>query len=676
MENTTPRWEACKENTAPLRRGRRVTALESCFTTQLDDETRANNELQILEFERLVSSSEDISKCSKGDPEISSNDPLTHWIRYIQFVQESYPSDTQNQLKLVERCFRSMSKLHKYRSDERFIKICCSYADKSSRPHDIFKYCHELKIGVEIAIFWIAWAFVAEKEGNFPFAEKIYDKGIRKKAKPLQLLQKRYQHFLRRMSRHWINSTHIDETLDDEDGSISRSRGPLGSLTEDAMTRNDRTRVIGARRQNNPRQHLSAKTPFPIFVDENSAISTNLLDVSTGNLLDHSFQRDEDILKENTISTVRWNQLGALSTTSTYSQRFVAVPSHGQGRNPFSVHTDRECFIQHERDEQESISKEAFHRQTRDQRTFQVRSESSIAEKLSHDPLRYVRKPESRAIDESLDVTNAKKHCQEEVTASSLKPPLCISKLPPSQTSVEVSFEERRMLLGKYIVLPSSCNRNRLLSNKGKTYGLHNQFARYNATADVRIDHETKTMFDHKISIGLEDSGALLSSEKHKSEGIDRSLSYRDPNTPRNTSTASSKLDETFAAGVNTAKEEQTINTAWAQKEISMMFFGSPEAGIDHYSEATEKALRNKVISPEPDLSRPAAIGDSRSLLVALDELKIQETQSTKSRSTIAIYEDSIPLSEERESLLHRDLCSEVDRELKKVQKFCVYEEP
>ena len=60
--------------------------------------------------------------------------------------------------------------------------------------------------------------------------------------------------------------------------------------------------------------------------------------------------------------------------------------------------------------------------------------------------------------------------------------------------------------------------------------------------------------------------------------------SFENP-TPRNMSSASSTIDQTFAVGAPATKEEQTINTQFALRELSMMF-SSPAFGLNE-SKAT-----------------------------------------------------------------------------------------
>jgi len=46
-------------------------------------------------------------------------------------------------------------------------------------------------IGEKAALFWIAWAFVAEKAGNMKMADQIFQKGTRRLAEPKDMLAKR-----------------------------------------------------------------------------------------------------------------------------------------------------------------------------------------------------------------------------------------------------------------------------------------------------------------------------------------------------------------------------------------------------------------------------------------------------------------------------------------------------
>lgn len=45
-------------------------------------------------------------------------------------------------------------------------------------PGEIFTYMQSNKIGEKVALFWIAWAYVAEKALNYKLADQIFQKGM------------------------------------------------------------------------------------------------------------------------------------------------------------------------------------------------------------------------------------------------------------------------------------------------------------------------------------------------------------------------------------------------------------------------------------------------------------------------------------------------------------------
>jgi hypothetical protein len=52
-------------------------------------------------------------------------------------------------------------------------------ADLLQTPGEVFSFMQANKIGTKLSLFWIAWAFVVEKLGNFAMTDKIFQKGIR-----------------------------------------------------------------------------------------------------------------------------------------------------------------------------------------------------------------------------------------------------------------------------------------------------------------------------------------------------------------------------------------------------------------------------------------------------------------------------------------------------------------
>ena len=280
-----PEWELRKENAAPLARGRNASALSKALSSSsaVDHDARRTNDKRLRQFERFVRPSErgaelvaeraeagrpvektvdpmellrelknDEHEGSAADADAAlvaaartpeQDDPLVHWLSYIKFHQEAYPSDTRAQFLLMERCTRTVVAYPRYRDDVRFVRVCVLYADKTSSPSDIFKFLHQRGVGAKTALFWIAWAWVAEKADDYRFAEKIYLKGLSKKAKPTKMLEERHKQFQRRMSRHWLNNTSLDQAdIGDGTGAGGCVRGALSGLTEGGVRRNHRAR--------------------------------------------------------------------------------------------------------------------------------------------------------------------------------------------------------------------------------------------------------------------------------------------------------------------------------------------------------------------------------------------------------------------------------------------------
>jgi hypothetical protein len=52
-----------------------------------------------------------------------------------------------------------------------------SQADLVRTPGDIFTYMSTNKVGERLALYWIAWAYVAEKAQNYKLADQIFQKG-------------------------------------------------------------------------------------------------------------------------------------------------------------------------------------------------------------------------------------------------------------------------------------------------------------------------------------------------------------------------------------------------------------------------------------------------------------------------------------------------------------------
>jgi hypothetical protein len=307
-------------------------------------------------------------------------DPMRFWVLYIKHIRESYPTDTQRQFLLMERCARTFMArpflIPSYQNDVRFIRICILYADKTSNPSEVFKLMSKSKVGTKVSLFWVAWAWVAEKSQDFPFTEKIFQKALSVGAEPRQFLEERQRQFLRRMSRHWLDASQMQEDGlgdGDDDGDGAGKRGVLTSLSSEGVARNDRGSGLNRHAQLPQPNESSSSRPsssrssnrqlggkgntkpivgFNIFQDGNAIGNSDVLNdennPSGGQL---RLTKESERTKENKMRPELWNERGyglihpSTTTTAATSESIVGTAF---GRPPPSV------------DHQRSVSTAAF----------------------------------------------------------------------------------------------------------------------------------------------------------------------------------------------------------------------------------------------------------------------------------------------------------------------------
>jgi len=135
-----------------------------------------------------------------SDAHPGSNELLVVYMSYFKWIKDTFPSSQERQLALLERATCELKENEDLKNDVRFVKMWIEYADMVRTPGEVFSFMQSNKIGERVALFWVAWAFVAEKAENFKLTDQIFQKGIRKNAEPKDLIAKRYKHFQRRMA--------------------------------------------------------------------------------------------------------------------------------------------------------------------------------------------------------------------------------------------------------------------------------------------------------------------------------------------------------------------------------------------------------------------------------------------------------------------------------------------
>jgi hypothetical protein len=224
--------EVVKENFRPLKAGR--TDLSGTVRRGLS--SRPEDDITSTEWERRI-----IAEASSADPlavwkgcvhrfvslflcnnmlgAVVSNSstslpltspPIPYPSRYASWLEASSSSNTKPVLDLLERATRTFVSDARYRNDSRYVELWIAYADLLPEPADVFKFMHSNHIGEDVALFYMAWAWVAETANNFVLADKIFERGTARRAAPTDRLAPRYAQFQRRMYRRSIDTLTAD----------------------------------------------------------------------------------------------------------------------------------------------------------------------------------------------------------------------------------------------------------------------------------------------------------------------------------------------------------------------------------------------------------------------------------------------------------------------------------
>ena len=244
ISEDTPTWEMSKENVLPIKRGRKVKGLH------IHEKTDTDLEFEEMEFK------ENLTDLEPGA------EKLNVWLEYLKWARGSFPSSSIKTLEVLESCTNDLKGCKELRNDPAFVKVWIEYADLVQTPGEVFSFMQANKIGIRVALFWIAWAFVAEKLKNYSLTDKIFQKGIKMHAEPKQVMAKRYQQFQRRLARHYINMAESGE-----------SSLPPSTSTSSSSTRRVLGHAGGSEEQHTTsrsKSHRETKDNFNIFCDETS----------------------------------------------------------------------------------------------------------------------------------------------------------------------------------------------------------------------------------------------------------------------------------------------------------------------------------------------------------------------------------------------------------------------
>lgn len=147
-----------------------------------------------------------------------------------------------------------------------------------THPDEVFKFMITNSIGSKTSLFWIAWAFVAEKSGNDSYADKIFHKGLTRFAEPKDILQSRYSQFKHRVARKYLNSLEIDAPVDSTIISTAmqllRTAQPTVT-SRSALTNRSAVQPSQQQQTSASRQTKTSQPTFQILESSNNNTYTN-----------------------------------------------------------------------------------------------------------------------------------------------------------------------------------------------------------------------------------------------------------------------------------------------------------------------------------------------------------------------------------------------------------------
>lgn len=322
-------WEASKENVQLLKEGRNVGKLNKALV-----ESKSRKALQVKKDR--MQEFEDKFETYAGE------DPLSVWIQYVTWLAAEFPTGSKQVFEVVERCTREFHDSETYRNDPRYISMWVRYADSVGNPKEIFNYLHKQRIGNRVALFYAAWSCVAENSGNFKKADQLYQLGLKMKAKPIELIQRKQRQFERRMNRR------IREQM--EEGVVGTAEGQaepdkrkaLGKLTKKhakSTFRKSSKSQQGVLTQ--PQQPNGSNGPgFTVFQDPAEQPPAFTVFDDTKPVV--SFPTQKQQRKENHQEPGIWTDKGGIVSS---------IPERAHSRAPIEIFEDEEVSFEERRAE-------------------------------------------------------------------------------------------------------------------------------------------------------------------------------------------------------------------------------------------------------------------------------------------------------------------------------------
>ncbi|KAG6908339.1 hypothetical protein DXG01_005250 [Tephrocybe rancida] len=280
------------------------------------DDNAQRNEIERQKFKRRLATAIN-----------EEDDPLDVYDQFVQWTVKVYGENDPNSglLELLGQATKAFMNDPIYKTDLRYLKLWTLYAGQVDRPVAIDIYANLLanEIGTSFSILYEGYAALLEVDGRRQDAEVIYRQGVRRQARPIERLKKRFQEFQRRTSSTEVNQPRRD-LLERHSQSSSSSSATLrpGATSIGSTTRESRyaAMLVPTDPGKRPERYcfnfalLFARETGEFSIQEARARSMGLLGKRWPPPPPESFQYPADISSESISMAVEFNDDGSRAT--------------------------------------------------------------------------------------------------------------------------------------------------------------------------------------------------------------------------------------------------------------------------------------------------------------------------------------------------------------------------
>ncbi|KAL0001972.1 hypothetical protein SO802_015753 [Lithocarpus litseifolius] len=174
----------------------------------------------------------------------SATDPLLSWLWSIKKALQEKDGSGLDLTELLSDCFDTFKDNTQYRNDLRFLKICFLYMDVSNDFESVFREMVESEICIDHSMLYVCYASFLELKQKLHDAHLVYQYGMLRNAKPVELLKKAHALFLDRLSES-VNACSLQKIGEGETIKFEKSYiNPWSASTVKDLLKKLNTQII------------------------------------------------------------------------------------------------------------------------------------------------------------------------------------------------------------------------------------------------------------------------------------------------------------------------------------------------------------------------------------------------------------------------------------------------